>query len=154
MKALGVPDDGPTPTYNTPRGPQAVGAIPSNVREASEQLQNTLMRVDEGIDYSGVPSAGFRAGFSRMDTEEEREKFLQEKVGPENYDTDSFGRYIISPEGDGPSWDTGENGTHDDRGQGAYLVRLLICGATRQPLPVLPVREWLRLAWVRLRVSH
>jgi len=62
--------------------------------------KNEVSFFDEGVDYtSGVPSWGLRADLSRMDNDEERAKYLTEKVGENNWDRDSSGRYLLWKEG-------------------------------------------------------
>lgn len=58
------------------------------------------VRYDEGVDYSsGVRQPGFRAGFSRMDTDEEKANYLDQSIGPENWGVDIAGRFLLFPEG-------------------------------------------------------
>ena len=64
-----------------------------------DRMMSVLRRKDEGIDYeTGVPDTLFRAGFSAMDTPEERVTYMDAKLGPSSWFQDSAGRYIIQPE--------------------------------------------------------
>ena len=59
-----------------------------------------VARFDDGVDYtSGVRVPDFRAGFSRMDTDEEKASYLDQSVGPENWGVDIAGRFLLFPEG-------------------------------------------------------
>lgn len=68
--------------------------------EDTRSAMGFMNQRDPGIDYSsGVDKAGFRANFSRMDNEAEREKFLNKEVGKGNWGKDSFGAYFVTPSG-------------------------------------------------------
>jgi len=55
---------------------------------------------DPGIDYkTGVRDFAFRAGFSSMDNEPEKARFLDDSVGKGAWHQDSFGAYVVKPEG-------------------------------------------------------
>ena len=55
---------------------------------------------DPGIDYySGIPSAQFRAGFSRMRNQAEKENYLNRIIGENRWGIDSYGAYYIKPDG-------------------------------------------------------
>lgn len=96
---------GPWENY-APRGPwqdygpatvnpnlQAQGMSMENAREFVNQR-------DPGIDYStGINNAAFRAGFSRMSNDAEKENFLNNVFGPGKWGKDSFGAYFVKPEG-------------------------------------------------------
>lgn len=78
----------------------AQGAKAEGVRETAAGVLDSLNRRDPGIDYkTGVSNVAFRAGFSRMDNEAERTKFLDRVVGPGEWGKDSFGAYFIKPSG-------------------------------------------------------
>jgi hypothetical protein len=75
---------------------QRQGLAMENVRAGAEFVSQR----DPDIDYkTGVPSAAFRAGFSRMSNDEERAQFLDRSVGKDKWGKDSFGAYFIKPEG-------------------------------------------------------
>ena len=63
-------------------------------------MKDFFSQREPGIDYySGVDKALVRAGFSRMNTDDEKNSFLTSKVGAKNYDKDSYGAWFIKPEG-------------------------------------------------------
>ena len=70
------------------------------VEKAREVGRNFLGR-DPDVSYEGVPAFGLRAELSRMDTPEERERILRERLGPEGFTTSRFGEYAVTPEGMG-----------------------------------------------------
>lgn len=54
----------------------------------------------EGIDYTtGVQSPSFRAGWSRMDTDKERENWLNKNVGQGGWARDAGGRFVLTQNG-------------------------------------------------------
>ncbi len=91
-----TPQQGPwtdyAPVTANPRL-QAQGLSMENAREFISQR-------DPGIDYAtGVSNAAFRAGFSRMSNEAEKENYLNKSIGQGQWGKDSFGAYFIKPEG-------------------------------------------------------
>jgi hypothetical protein len=75
---------------------QRQGLAMENVRSGAEFVSQR----DPDIDYkTGVPSAAFRAGFSRMSNDAEKAQFLDRSVGKDKWGKDSFGAYFIKPEG-------------------------------------------------------
>jgi hypothetical protein len=75
---------------------QRQGLARENVRSGAEFISQR----DPDIDYkTGVPSAAFRAGFSRMSNDAEKSQFLDKSVGKDQWGKDSFGAYFIKPEG-------------------------------------------------------
>lgn len=76
----------------------AKGAAMEEARETARA--NLLARRDPGIDYkTGIPSAAFRAGFSRMTNEAEKANYLDRYVGVGKWGRDTSGAYFIRPEG-------------------------------------------------------
>jgi len=69
-----------------------------NERRQSTRMRNVLARREPGTDYTTGAPAGFRADFSRMDTDAERSNFLNQQLGQGNWDKDEFGAYRLSPE--------------------------------------------------------
>jgi hypothetical protein len=73
---------------------------PARFSETLKDKLGTVERRDKGIDYAtGVPNAAFRAGFSRMSSDEERANWLDVNVGKGTWGKDSFGAYFLQPEG-------------------------------------------------------
>jgi len=74
-----------------------------NIESARETLRtgaDFLSGRDPGIDYkTGIPSAAFRAGFSRMSNDAEKANFLNRSVGTDQWGKDEQGAYYIKPEG-------------------------------------------------------
>lgn len=67
---------------------------------AMKEAMNTVERREPDIDYeTGVDDAAFRAGFSRMSSDEEKARYLDKNVGKEQWGKDSFGAYYIRPSG-------------------------------------------------------
>lgn len=63
-------------------------------------IVNEFAKREPNIDYhTGVRDVDLRTGLSRMDTEEEKTKFLNEKVGSGKWERDKWGQFIISPAG-------------------------------------------------------
>ena len=78
----------------------AQGATYEGARESLRLGAEFMSQRDPGIDYStGVKNAAFRAGFSRMDNDAEKEQFLNNSIGKGAWSKDSFGAYFIKPEG-------------------------------------------------------
>jgi hypothetical protein len=74
---------------------QRQGLSMENVRSAAE----TVSQRDPDIDYkTGVPSAAFRAGFSRMSNDSEKAQYLDKTIGKDQWGKDSFGAYFIKPQ--------------------------------------------------------
>ena len=72
------------------------GAAMEVVRSGAEFLSQR----DPDIDYkTGIPSASFRANFSRMTNDQEKSQFLDKTVGKNRWGKDSFGAYFVKPEG-------------------------------------------------------
>ena len=79
---------------------QRQGSRFEGIREAASQATEMMSSRDPGIDYgTGVPDAAFRAGFSRMTNEPEKENYLNRSVGQGAWGKDSFGAYYLKPEG-------------------------------------------------------
>lgn len=75
---------------------QRQGLSMENVRAGAAFLSQR----DPDIDYkTGVHSAAFRAGFSRMSNDAEKAQYLDKTVGKDRWGKDSFGAYFIKPEG-------------------------------------------------------
>jgi hypothetical protein len=73
---------------------------PARFSDTLKDKLGTVERRDKGIDYAtGVPNAAFRAGFSRMSSDEERANWLDVNVGKGAWGKDSFGAYFLQPEG-------------------------------------------------------
>ncbi len=85
-----------------PPGFKLANEQPSMVDSAQSMagdVFSALLRHDKGFDYSGVPSAKFRAALSRADNDEERKAFLDKSVGEDGYTNDAFGRLALTPTG-------------------------------------------------------
>lgn len=79
---------------------RAQGASAESVREIMRSGAEFMSSRDEGIDYAtGVPNAMFRAGFSRMSNDAEKENYLNTNIGSGKWGKDSFGAYYLKPEG-------------------------------------------------------
>ena len=74
-----------------------------NIESAREGLRTGaefLSGRDPGIDYkTGIPSAAFRAGFSRMSNDAEKANYLNRSVGVDAWGKDNQGAYYIKPQG-------------------------------------------------------
>lgn len=70
-----------------------------DIIKRAESILNKLTNIDPDVEQSGVPDFKFRADFSRMDTDEERMDFLDQKLGRGNWKLDKYGYYTIMPEG-------------------------------------------------------
>lgn len=69
-------------------------------REAMRAGADAISGRDPGIDYkTGIPSAVFRAAFSRMTNDAEKANYLNRSVGEGKWGKDSRGAYFIKPEG-------------------------------------------------------
>lgn len=78
----------------------AQGRRSEAIREDARSAADALSGRDPGIDYkTGIPSAMFRAGFSRMTNDAEKENYLNKFVGTDKWGKDSSGAYYIKPEG-------------------------------------------------------
>lgn len=79
------------------------GKLPINpdlLRGAPTTLSGMINSRDPGVDYfSGVQDLSLRADFSRMDTDKERRSLLNKTFGAKNVTQDSFGAWVINPEG-------------------------------------------------------
>ncbi len=64
-----------------------------------EQTKNRLFEIDAGFDQRGVEDFWLRGGVSRMDTDEERDNYLNTVVGVGGWTKDSYGSYALTPEG-------------------------------------------------------
>ena len=70
------------------------------IQEMTHSPTEFLSSRDPEVDYAtGVPDFGFRAGFSRMTNDAEKENYLNQSVGEGNWGKDSFGAYTLNPEG-------------------------------------------------------
>jgi hypothetical protein len=77
----------------------AQGRKSEEVREEARSAADILSGRDPGIDYkTGIPSAAFRAGFSRMTNEAEKENYLNRFIGSGKWGKDSKGAYYLKPE--------------------------------------------------------
>ena len=75
----------------------AQGASYEAAREST--LMDELNSREPGIDYAtGIPSANFRAGFSRMSNDAEKANYLDRSVGKGRWGQDRFGAYYLRPE--------------------------------------------------------
>ena len=70
-------------------------------RDSIDSVIEKLGQKDPDVSQAGIPLYGFRADFSRMDTDDERRAFLTKRVGPAGWGVDKFGSFIITPEGQG-----------------------------------------------------
>src|SRR3990167_3813999 len=78
----------------------AQGRKSEEIREQGRSAADILSGRDPGIDYkSGIPNAMFRAGFSRMTNEAEKDNFLNKRIGAGRWGKDSAGAYFVKPEG-------------------------------------------------------
>lgn len=68
-------------------------------RDAMDNLMEKLSQKDPAVSQTGIPLYGFRADFSRMDTDDERKAFLAKRVGPAGFGVDKYGQFTITPEG-------------------------------------------------------
>jgi RNase P protein component len=93
-----------------PKGPRIKDLLPPDPLAqrvpSSEQIKEAtnlgLSRREQGVDYeSGVPAWGLRAGFSRMDTDEERQDYLNRYVGKGGWRRDAYGDWLLTPKGQG-----------------------------------------------------
>ena len=81
---------------NLARQGVAIEGAREGIRNATEFMSSR----DSGIDYkTGVTNAAFRAGFSRMSNDAEKENFLNRSIGKGNWEKDSFGAFVLNPEG-------------------------------------------------------
>jgi len=72
----------------------------TNIVSDADKFTEFASSRDPGIDYaSGVKNFGFRAGFSRMSNDEEKARYLDSRIGKGNWTKDSFGAFVIKPEG-------------------------------------------------------
>ena len=86
---------------------EGIGGLPMPVNVQSprpgfgaHETMEALQEREAGVDYlSGTPNAIFRAGFSRMDTEEERAAYLDKFAGSGNWRVDNYGKHLLKPEG-------------------------------------------------------
>ena len=67
--------------------------------QSLKETQARLLKRDPDFDPQGVQDFRLRAGFSFMDTDEERQAYLESRVGKGNVTRDSFGAWAITPEG-------------------------------------------------------
>lgn len=67
--------------------------------KASKFVSEGIFGRDPGFSYEGVPAFALRAEMSRMDTPEEIEAILSQRVGPQGYTTSKYGDYALTPEG-------------------------------------------------------
>lgn len=76
-----------------PAGSLATGPMqPAQVDE--------LRRREPGIDYeTGIKDLGFQANFSTLSTPDEKQQYLDRKVGPGNHGIDQFRNYYVKPAG-------------------------------------------------------
>src|SRR5258708_29930367 len=68
-------------------------------RKAASATADTLKQMDSDVDYSGVTGAGLRAEYGFMDTPEEKQAYLKKHFGAENVSQDSFGRDVVTING-------------------------------------------------------
>ena len=81
----------------------AQGRKAESVREEGRSAADILSGRDQGIDYkSGIPNMMFRAGFSRMSNDAEKENYLNLRVGKGNWGKDTSGAYFVTPKGLAP----------------------------------------------------
>lgn len=92
-------NDGPWAKY----GEQASNTLATAGESAygmAESVKSEILGEMSGVDYGkGADNALFRAGFSAMDTNEEKSNFLNQFVGESNWKADPKGRYIVTKEG-------------------------------------------------------
>ena len=75
---------------------------PATIGEAKgvvTDIKNKLLAIDPDFDQSGVQDFWFRAGLSRMDTNEEREAYLTRTAGPSGWTKDRYGKYALTVSG-------------------------------------------------------
>lgn len=90
----GIPD-GPLPSIGDVPASRA-GGMP----QPSRSVSSVVNQRDPGVDYyTGVADALLRAGFSRMSNDNEKARFLYDKVGPGNFGKDSYGAWYLKPAG-------------------------------------------------------
>ena len=78
----------------------AQGSRAEAAQDALRTGAEFLSSRDPGIDYkTGVSNAAFRAAFSRMTNDTEKERFLDRSIGKGRWGRDSFGAYFIKPDG-------------------------------------------------------
>lgn len=70
-----------------------------DIAESFRQTLNKITETDPAFDPTGIQDAGFRADFSRMDTDDERNDFLRRQVGEHGFTQDAFGNYALTPAG-------------------------------------------------------
>lgn len=76
------------------------GGAVTGIAQPKQTVSDFLSRRDPDVNYrTGVPDWKVRAGFSFMSSEEEKTNFLNKQVGEGNWNKDSFGAYVIKPEG-------------------------------------------------------
>lgn len=73
--------------------------IIGEAKEAITDVKNKLLGIDPDFDQSGVQDFWFRAGLSRMDTDDEREGYLTRIVGPTGWTKDKYGKYALTTQG-------------------------------------------------------
>lgn len=76
------------------------GAPETTLSGEASQVYDKLLHIDRNFDsVTGVPHAKFRAGFSFMDTDQERQTYLNDAVGKEGWTKDSYGAWALTPAG-------------------------------------------------------
>lgn len=69
-------------------------------RRAMGMMKSLASRREPGVDYfTGVQSGKIRGRFSEMDTEEERDTYLNKTFGEKNWRSDQYGALVIQPKG-------------------------------------------------------
>lgn len=72
----------------------------SPISAETSRVYDNVMRIDRNFDtVTGVPNAKFRAGFSFMDTDAERAKYLTDAVGAKGWTQDKYGAWALTPAG-------------------------------------------------------
>jgi len=85
--------------YETDQPLSSGGELTSTVRNSIADVLNKAAGIDPNFDQSGIDSWGFRAGFSRMDNEEERVNYLKSTVGPDGFTKDRYNNYALTTKG-------------------------------------------------------
>jgi len=69
------------------------------IKGAYDEIRNNLLDIDPEFSSKGVPDFGFRAGLSAMDTDPERENYLNRITGQGGWTKDRFNQYALTPQG-------------------------------------------------------
>ena len=67
--------------------------------ELQQAARNRLLRLDPNISTDKFNEPGFRAGYSRQDTDAERIQYLNKRVGKDGWTRGKYGKVAITPAG-------------------------------------------------------